>query len=118
VGIGREKSVLNGVLRVSCIAQNAVCRSVQSRQATSQDVFQLLRCSRITWSFITFVTPDVCICVLHARFLNPPKARGPHIDCFVFPNFFPNFKFELLNHLRESPDSYLRAELVLSLHAS
>jgi hypothetical protein len=115
VGIGSEKSILNCVLRVGCVAEQAVCPSVERREATSHNLFQLLSCLPFTWNFIAFVIPDVCICVLHALFVNPSKALATRVS---IASLFPNLKLSPLNHLLVSPDSYWRAELGLSIHAS
>jgi hypothetical protein len=115
VGIGSDKSILNRVLRVSCIAEQAICPSVERREPISQNLFQLSSCSRSTWNFIAFVTPDVCISVLHALFLNPSKVLATRVS---IASLFPNLKLSPLNPLLVSPDSYWRAELDLSTGAS
>jgi hypothetical protein len=115
VGIGSEKSILNRVLRVGCVAEQAVCPSAERREATSQNLFQLLSCSRSTWNFIAFVTPDVRVCVLHALFVNPSKVLATRVS---IASLFPNLKLSPLNHLLVSPDSYWRAELGFSRGAS
>jgi hypothetical protein len=73
VGIGSEKSVLNRILGVSCIAQDAVGPSVQRRQATSQNLLQLLSYPFFIWNSLALLNPDVCIDALHAVFLDAAK---------------------------------------------
>ena len=84
VRIGSDKSILNRVLCVSCVAKEVVCPSVQRLQAISQDLFQLLS-PFFPWNFIAFVTPGVCICVLHRVFLNPcENPRDLSIESFLY----------------------------------
>jgi hypothetical protein len=113
MGIGSEKGILNRVLRIGRITQEAVCPSVESRQAMNQNLVQLLSCSFFACNFIAFVSPNVCICVLHALFLNPPKVITTAYRFLPLPDL----KLSPFNRLPVSSGSRLRGELVLSLHA-
>jgi hypothetical protein len=77
VGKGSEKSILNRVLCVSCIAQDAVCPSVQKGQSASENSLQLLSRPFFTSDFLGFVYPAVFVRVLHALFPNPAKFSRP-----------------------------------------
>jgi hypothetical protein len=76
VGIRCEKGILNGILSVGYIAQDAVCSSVQRGQATSEDLLQLLGRPLFTSNILLLVNPVACVSILHALFLRPAKV-GP-----------------------------------------
>jgi len=85
VGIGSEKSILNRVLGIGCIAQDAVRPSVQRGQAAGENLLQLLSRPLFTSDFFTFVGPAVCVSALHALFPHPAKVfANPRTDCFLF----------------------------------
>jgi hypothetical protein len=112
VGIGSEKSILNRVLCVSCIAQNAVCPSIQRRQATSENLLQLLSGHLFTSNFLAFVRHAVCVSVLHALFPNPAKVFATRAS--IATSF--ELEFGPFHRLLVSLDSCLRGELVVSPH--
>jgi len=87
--------------------------SVQTRQATSQNLLQLLSRLSFICKFLALLTCDVCIGVLHALFLNAPNSSRLAYRLLSLPKL----EIEPFNHLLVSPDSCLRGELVLSLHA-
>jgi hypothetical protein len=113
VGKGSEKSILDRVLCVSCIAQEAVCPSVQRGQATSENLLQLLSRPLFTSNFLAFVRPAVCVSVLHVSFSQSAKVFATR----AMIASSSELEFGPFNRLPASLDFCVPGELALSLHA-